>query len=157
MVSVADPFRLCFGLLLTVVLASCSKDSPLPTGPMEPQAAPTDIGLISTPTCSSSQITTLIQQIATGPVGVLISARLALLNVEVNAGRTDRARARMFDLVDALVKARSQPPFLNDATRRDKLDVLIRLLFCLVGLPQPPAIGPDGGAAWGCLELQHRP
>ena len=140
--------RICIGLLLTAALASCGKDSPLPTGPTEPQPAPSQVELLTAPGCSPTEITALVREILPGPLGVLVAAKLAALNLDRTGGRIDRARARMFEIVDALVKARNNGLYANDPVKRHKLEALIKLLFCLVGLPTPPIdLGPDGGAA----------
>ena len=143
--------RLCFYLLLTAVLASCGKDTALPTGPEEPQPAPpiqTDDAFLVAQGCNPADITALVKTILPGPLGTLVAAKLAQLNLDRTGGRIDRARARMFEIVDALVKARNGGLFANDPVKRGKLEALIKLLFCLVGLPTPPIdLGPDGGAA----------
>ncbi len=61
-------FRLCFGLLLTVVLAACSKDSPLPTGPIEPQDGSDRHRTHQYPHVQFQPDHHVVQQIATGPV-----------------------------------------------------------------------------------------
>ncbi len=143
--------RSCVGLLLAFALASCSKDTALPTGPEDtPQAqpAPSDEAFLVAQGCSPTEITALVRTILPGPLGALVSAKLAQLNTDRTGGRIDRARARMFEIVDALVKARNGGLFANDPVKRGKLEALIKLLFCLVGLPTPPIdLGPDGGAA----------
>ena len=67
-----------------------------------------------------------------------MAAKLALLNTERTGGRADRARARMFEIVDALIKAEAGGLYANDPVKHGKLIALIKLLFCLVGLRQPP-------------------
>lgn len=148
--------RLCLGLLLTIVLASCGTDNnPLPTGPQEPQLpAPqeqpniADDAFLVAQGCSPADITALVKTILPGPVGTLVAAKLILLNLDRTGGRVDKARAKMFEIVDALVKAQAAGLYANDPVKRGKLEALIKLLFCLVGLPTPPIdLGPDGGAA----------
>ena len=133
------------------MLASCSKDNPLPTGPEEPQAvqpAPVDDIALVAQGCNPADITALVKTILPGPLGTLVAAKLAQLNLDRTGGRIDRARAQMFEIVDALVKARNAGLYANDPVKRGKLEALIKLLFCLVGLPTPPIdLGPDGGAA----------
>ena len=149
-------FRLVFGLSLAVALASCGTDSnPLPTGPQEPQQqAPelqpniADDAFLIAQGCSPADITALVKTILPGPLGTLVAAKLALLNLDRTGGRADRARAKMFEIVDALIKAEANGLYANDPVKHGKLVALIKLLFCLVGLPQPPIdLGPDGGAA----------
>jgi hypothetical protein len=147
--------RICIGLLLTIVLASCSDNNPLPTGPQEPQQpAPeqqpniADDAFLVAQGCSPADITALVKTILPGPLGTLVAAKLALLNLDRTGGRVDRARAKMFEIVDALIKAEAGGLYANDPVKHGKLVALIKLLFCLVGLPQPPIdLGPDGGAA----------
>ncbi len=148
--------RLCLGLLLAIVLASCGTDNnPLPTGPQEPQqTAPqqqpniADDAFLVAEGCSPADITALVKTILPGPLGTLVAAKLALLNLDRTGGRVDRARAKMFEIVDALIKAEAGGLYANDPVKHGKLVALIKLLFCLVGLPQPPLdLGPDGGAA----------
>ena len=150
---VSRHLRLCIGLFFATALASCSQDNSLPTGPAEPQAAqpapaPTDDILLVAQGCNPADITALVKTILPGPLGTLVAAKLAQLNLDRTGGRIDRARARMFEIVDALVKARNAGLYANDPVKRGKLEALIKLLFCLVGLPTPPIdLGPDGGAA----------
>lgn len=139
---------------MAVLLASCgTENNPSPTGPAEPapiQAVPNpsdDIALAQAG-CSPTDITNLVKTILPGPLGTLMAAKLALLNTDRTGNRIDKARARMFEIVDALVKAQQGGLYANDPVKRGKLEALIKLLFCLVGLPQPPLdLGPDGGAA----------
>jgi hypothetical protein len=148
---VSRHLRSCVGLLLAFALASCSKDTALPTGPEEsPQAqpAPSNEAFLVAQSCSPDSIKALAKAILPGPLGTLVGAKLAQLDLDRTGGRIDRARARMFEIVDALVKARNGGLFANDTPKRLKLEALIKLLFCLVGLPTPPIdLGPDGGAA----------
>ena len=144
--------RLSFGLLLAAVLVSCGKDNTPPTGPEEPQPAPpvqSDDAFLVAQGCSPTEINTLVRTILPGPLGALVAAKLVQLNLDRTGGRIDRARARMFEIVDALVKARDAGLFANDPVKLGKLEALIKLLFCLVNLPQPTSLdlGPDGAAA----------
>jgi hypothetical protein len=141
----------CLGLLLAAAIASCGKDTRLPTGPDEPQATqplPTDDAFLAAQGCGPADITAMVKTLLPGPLGKLVAATLALLNLDRTGRRIDLARARMFEIVDTLVKARNAGLFANDPMKRGKLEALIKLLFCLVGLPQPPIdLGPDGAAA----------
>jgi hypothetical protein len=98
--------------------------------------------------CSPADITALVKTILPGPLGTLVALRLAALDHDRRGGRIERARKTMFEIVDLLVKAWDGGLFADDPVKRGKLEALIKLLFCLVGLPQPPIdLGPDGGAA----------
>jgi hypothetical protein len=138
------------------VLASCGTDNnAIPTGPQEPQQpAPqfepniADDAFLVAQGCSPTEITALVKTILPGPLGTLVALKLAALNLDRTGGRVDKARAKMFEIVDALVKAQAAGLYANDPVKRGKLEALIKLLFCLVGLPTPPIdLGPDGGAA----------
>ena len=148
--------RLCVGLLLAVALASCGTDNnPLPSAPQEPPSSTpqyqpniADDAFLIAQGCSPADITALVKTIIPGPLGTLLSLKLAALNLDRTGGRVEKARAKMFEIVDALVKAEANGLFANDPVKRAKLEALIKLLFCLVGLPTPPIdLGPDGGAA----------
>jgi hypothetical protein len=138
------------------MLASCGTDNnAIPTGPQEPQQpAPqfepniADDAFLVAQGCSPAEITALVKTIIPGPLGTLLALKLAALNLDRTGGRVEKARAKMFEIVDALVKAEAAGLYANDPVKRAKLEALIKLLFCLVGLPTPPIdLGPDGGAA----------
>ena len=101
-----------------------ASDGPAGTAAASPQYQPNiaDDAFLVAQGCSPADITALVKTILPGPLGTLVAAKLALLNLDRTGGRVDRARAKMFEIVDALIKAEAGGLYANDPVKHGKLD-----------------------------------
>ncbi len=127
---------------VALTLAACSDQS---NTPPEPEPSPT-VELYSTP-CSPADIRALAKDILPGPLGTLLTIRINLYIRLSATGPGPRAQARLMEIIDQLLTAVNHGLFANNPDKLHKVESLIRLLYCILGLEAPPLDLVNGGAA----------
>jgi hypothetical protein len=133
-------------LPLALAFAACAEQpNAVPDSTTDATADPTsDLLNYSTP-CSTVEINALIDQIFERPV-VRVAFKVSV-NLYIRASTTGprpAARARLFNLVDQLLKVSDT---VTDPVKLKRIESLIRLLYCILGETAPPLDLVNGDAA----------